>query len=72
MVPTFPAACHVVSRAEWEDATSGLPELQTAYLPDNLVPLKEAGVLRYLDQATEEVVPGLRAVVTGGHTGRCT
>ena len=68
LVPTFSAACHVVSRIEWEDATSGRPELETAYTPENLIPLEQAGLLRLLERPSEEIVPGLRAVLTGGHT----
>ncbi len=67
LVPTFPQADYVVGRCEWEDAMSGRAELRTAYPPENLMPLEEAGRVRCVDDG-EEIVPGLRALVTGGHT----
>ncbi len=63
----FPNARHVVCRMEWEDATSGADELQTAYMPWQLDPLRSSGLLELLD-GDAEIVPGLRARITGGHT----
>jgi glyoxylase-like metal-dependent hydrolase (beta-lactamase superfamily II) len=57
----------VVQRAEWEDAVSGLPELAGMYVPDDFVPLQEAGVLDLVDQDAE-LLPGVRCRLTGGHT----
>lgn len=67
LVPTFPKARHVVSRWEWEDAVHMAPEVQTAYNADNLLPLEQARLVELIG-GNEEVVPGLRARVTGGHT----
>jgi len=63
---TFPAARHVVGRLEWHDAISGAVELATAYRREEIVPLAGAR----LDQVDDgdEIVPGLRARLTGGHT----
>jgi glyoxylase-like metal-dependent hydrolase (beta-lactamase superfamily II) len=65
--PTFPNATYVAARGEWEVATSELPELRGSYPLENLLPLKEAGVLRLVEDG-EEVVAGLRVHRTGGHT----
>ena len=67
LVPTFPNARYLVSRAEWEDATSGGPELQTAYSRDNLWPLADSGRLVLLD-GDAPLLPGVTARCTGGHT----
>ena len=67
LVPTFPKARYLVSRIEWEDATIGGPELQTAYSLDNLLPLAERGQLVLLDDEPA-IMPGLTAIRTGGHT----
>lgn len=67
IVPAFPNASYVAQRREWEDATSGVPELRGSYPLENLLPLQEAGCLRLID-GDEEIVPGLTAMVTGGHT----
>jgi glyoxylase-like metal-dependent hydrolase (beta-lactamase superfamily II) len=67
VTPTFPNAVYVAQKLEWEMATSGRPELRGAYPLDNLLPLEEAGQLKLIDGA-EEIVPGIRALLTGGHT----
>ncbi len=67
LVPTFRNARHVIGRLEWEDATSGAPELATAYLMENLTPLAEAGLVELIEGGTQ-IVPGLSARLTGGHT----
>jgi glyoxylase-like metal-dependent hydrolase (beta-lactamase superfamily II) len=67
LVTTFPRARHFVGRIEWEDATGGAAELQTAYCADNLHPLEASGRLVLVDD-NAEILPGLRACLTGGHT----
>lgn len=67
IVPAFPNAEYVLQRREWVVAAGGFPELRGAYPPENVLPLNEAGQLRLLD-GNVEIVPGIRAVVTGGHT----
>ncbi len=64
---TFPNARHVVGRCEWEEATSGAPELETAYPSCDIEALRQADCLSLVDD-DEEIVPGLRVRVTGGHT----
>jgi glyoxylase-like metal-dependent hydrolase (beta-lactamase superfamily II) len=65
-VLTFPNAIHVVGRREWEDATSRAAELQTAYPWNDIQALRDARLV--LIEDGEQIVPGLRAQVTGGHT----
>lgn len=67
LVPAFPNAEIIVQRLEWERATAGLPELRAAYSPDELIPLADSGRLT-LVEGDVELRPGVRAVVTGGHT----
>ncbi len=64
---TFPNAQHVVGRIEWENASSGLPELVTAYSIQEVLSLRELTRLRLIEDG-EEIVPGLLARRTGGHT----
>jgi len=66
-VPAFPNAEYVINKLEWEDAVSPNPRSQASYLPENLLPIQEAGQLRLIEGDTE-VIPGLRVQVTGGHT----
>ncbi len=67
LVPTFPNAEYVVQRREWMIATAELPELQVAYPLENLLPLKRANQLRFID-GDVDIVTGIHSVVTGGHT----
>ena len=67
LVPAFPNAEYCINRLEWEDALEPNPRSKASYLPDNLVPLREAGKLR-LTGDNEEIIPGVKVKVTGGHT----
>ncbi len=66
-VPVFRGARHIVGRLEWEDATSRRPELESAYPLDDILPLYDAGLMMVVDDG-QQIVPGLRGQVTGGHT----
>lgn len=67
LIPTFPNATYHAQRLEWVNATAGYPELAGAYPQDNLLPLQDSGRLRLVD-GDAEIIPGIRGVVTGGHT----
>jgi len=67
LIPTFPNAEYVAQKREWETATAALPELRGAYPLENLLSLETSGQLRLVD-GDVEIVPGIRAFVTGGHT----
>jgi glyoxylase-like metal-dependent hydrolase (beta-lactamase superfamily II) len=66
-VPIFARARHLVGRLEWEDATGRIPELESAYPIADILPLYEAGLMMVVDD-DQDLVPGLRGLVTGGHT----
>jgi len=65
--PSFPNAEYVVQRREWMLATADLPELRGSFPQENLLPLQSAGCLRLVD-GNVEIVPGIRSILTGGHT----
>ncbi len=65
--PRFPRAEYVIRRGEWDDATHPHERNRASYLPENFVPLQDAGVVRFMD-GDGQVVSGVRAVRTGGHT----
>lgn len=65
--PTFPRAEYVIRRGEWDDATHPHERNRASYLPENYVPLQQAGVVRFME-ADGDVMPGVRALRTGGHT----
>ena len=66
-VPAFPHAEHIIQRLEWDAATADGSELRAAYPLENILPLEKLERLRFID-GDVEIVPGVRSVVTGGHT----
>jgi len=64
---TFPQAEYVAQRGEWEIATAELPELRGAYPQDNLLPIADSDQLRLIE-GDGEIAPGIRALMTPGHT----
>lgn len=63
----FPRARHLVGRIEWDDATSGAPELIGTYAEQNVDPVRNLAHLEMMDHG-DEILPGVEVVVTGGHT----
>ncbi len=66
-VPTFPQAKYVIQRGEWEEAINPNERTHASYLKENLVPIQEAGLLELIE-GDRELLPGVRTIVTGGHT----
>jgi glyoxylase-like metal-dependent hydrolase (beta-lactamase superfamily II) len=66
-VPTFPKAKYLVQRACWEEANNPNERSQYAYQEEDFLPLEESGVLTLLDGDTE-IIPGVTAKVTHGHS----
>ncbi|MGH9370558.1 MAG: MBL fold metallo-hydrolase [Vicinamibacterales bacterium] len=67
ITPAFHRARYVVRSGEWHDATHPHERNRASYLPDNFVPLAQAGAVDFL-QEDGPVMPGVRVVRTGGHT----
>ena len=63
----FPNARYVVQRREYEDAMHPNERTRATYAPVNYEPLMQSGHLTLLD-GDSEIVPGVRTVVTPGHT----
>jgi glyoxylase-like metal-dependent hydrolase (beta-lactamase superfamily II) len=66
-VPTFPRATYLVQQREWEDAANTNVRTRATYLPENLLPVREAGQFELLNGDTQ-ITENLRTVVTRGHT----
>jgi methylmalonyl-CoA epimerase len=64
--PRFPRARYLIRAAEWEEATHPHERSRASYLPDDFLPLKEAGVADFHDGDCA-LRPGVRVVRTGGH-----
>jgi glyoxylase-like metal-dependent hydrolase (beta-lactamase superfamily II) len=64
---TFPRARYVAQCREYEDAMHPNERTHATYYPVNYEPLHQSGQLTLLD-GDSEVVPGVKVVVTPGHT----
>lgn len=67
LAPLFPQATHLVQRGEFEDALAGRSIMRASYLADDLTTLTD-DVSWQLICGDDEVLPGVRVLVTGGHT----
>lgn len=66
VVPRFRNARYLIRRGEWEDATHPHDRNRASYLPDNFLPLLDAGVVDFVED-DGEVLPGISVWRTGGH-----
>lgn len=67
LVPTFPRAKVHVQRGEYELAHRVNSRGRASYRNEDYQPLEAAGLLTIVD-GEHEIVPGVKLVVTGGHT----
>lgn len=67
LLPTFPNARYITQRREYADAAFPNERTRGTYFSENFAPLYESGQLDLIDGELE-VVPGVRCVVTPGHT----
>lgn len=67
LAPTFPNAEYRVQRREYADAYLPNERTRGTYFRDNFTPLYESGQMTLIDGEVE-VVPGMRCVLTPGHT----
>jgi len=67
VVPRFPNAKYHIRRGEWNDARHTHERSRASYMPDNFLPLAEAGVIEFIEE-DQHVMPGVRVQRTGGHT----
>lgn len=64
--PVFSRAVHVLQEGAWEEALRDNPRTRGSYVPEDFLPLREAGLVR-LVRGDVEVAPGVRVFRTGGH-----
>ena len=63
----FKKARYIVQKNEWHDAMNPNQRTSAVYIPERLEILEKSGQLTIID-GDEEIMPGVKAVVTGGHT----
>ncbi len=67
VVPAFPNATYHVQRQHWEAALHPTDRDRASFLPDDFMPLHQAGVLKFIE-GEEAILPGIRARLVHGHT----
>lgn len=67
IVPTFSNAIHYIQKGEWEEALSPNERSRASYIKENYLAIKENSLLRLIEGDTE-IMPGIKTIVTGGHT----
>jgi glyoxylase-like metal-dependent hydrolase (beta-lactamase superfamily II) len=68
LVPTFENARYYVQRENYETAMKPNMREKASYFAPNFEPLKEAGVLQFLDGNKTDLLPGVSVLTTNGHT----
>jgi glyoxylase-like metal-dependent hydrolase (beta-lactamase superfamily II) len=67
--PTFPNAVYWTNQAQWRWAMRPNPREAASFLPENLLPLQELGLLRFIPvEQNFEWLPGFRLEFVYGHT----
>ena len=67
IAPICPNAVHVVQEGEWDAAIEGRSIMKSSYRPDDLLLLRDQVEFSFA-RGDEQPLPGLRLIVTGGHT----
>jgi glyoxylase-like metal-dependent hydrolase (beta-lactamase superfamily II) len=64
---TFPQAKHILQKTEWKDVLEPNTRSVHTYWPINIETLKKSGNLELVD-GEAEIIPGIKTLLTGGHT----
>lgn len=70
-VPTFENAQYWINKKHWEWALESNPREKASFLPENYMPLQEAGVLNLIDfqgKNSTDWLEGIRLIECNGHT----
>ena len=65
--PTFPNATYHLGKAHWEHANKPNPREKPSFLPENFVPLMEAGKMNFISP-DERITSDIRCRMVNGHT----
>lgn len=67
---TFPRATYWTNEDHWNWATVPNPREKASFLEENILPLQEHGVLKYLDLGTKSLFSGFDFITMDGHTDK--
>jgi len=66
VVPTYPKATYIIQEGMWTEALDPNPRTKGSYMQDDFLPLEKSNRVKFV-RGEEEVVPGVRVRLTGGH-----
>lgn len=64
---TFPNAQYWLTRVQWENAMNPNPREADSFLSENLIPMEDLGLLKFIDEEVE-LTPGVELRIVHGHT----
>ncbi|MBA3647722.1 MAG: MBL fold metallo-hydrolase [Chitinophagales bacterium] len=67
LLPSFKNAVYWSNEKHWEAATKPNQREKASFLKENILPVKESGQLKFLNE-DEQICPGFNARVVNGHT----
>jgi glyoxylase-like metal-dependent hydrolase (beta-lactamase superfamily II) len=67
LVPAFPKARYYVQKAHWEQAMHPTEKDRGSFMPDDFLPLRDHGVLEFIE-GPGELFPGISFELVNGHT----
>jgi glyoxylase-like metal-dependent hydrolase (beta-lactamase superfamily II) len=67
IVPAFRNARYYVQKAHWDLAVNPTEKDRGSFMSEDFLPLKEHGILDFLD-GDEDFLPGIKPVLVNGHT----
>ncbi|MBC8048475.1 MAG: MBL fold metallo-hydrolase [Fimbriimonadaceae bacterium] len=67
-IPAFPNAAYWSNKKQWDWATNPNSREKASFLKENFIPLLEQGVLKFIKDETEEIIPGFKTIWVNGHT----
>lgn len=67
LIPTLPNAKFYIQKSNWDHALNPNEKDRASYLPENFLPLYDAGLVEFVE-GEREIIPGIRVFAINGHT----
>lgn len=68
LVPAFRNATYWSNEEHWAWATNPNPREKASFLSENILPIRESGQLKFIHDASADILPGFSVLHVSGHT----
>ena len=68
LVPAFKNATYWSHSRHWDWATAPNDREKASFLKENILPIRESGQLKFIDETQPVIIPGLSVRIVNGHT----